>query len=746
MAETAAKALELTNLKRQQEKAIGELLNAALQAYEARRFAEAQFICGQVLTVRPDHFDALSLLGITQLDSGEKEAAERTLRQALAIEPQSAEAHCNHGVALFELRRYEEAGSAYERAIAIKPYYSTALNNLGNVWQHLGHARQALTFYDQAIKVDPKYADAWSNCGSARLLLGQFDEAERCLTEALRLNPRLVEAVCNLGRIELARRDYSKARSYVVLALQLGSNHPWALLSLGWLRMGVGDFIGAHQDCEAALALAPTMRQALVVCSDAALQAGNSLRAAELAEQLLQMEPDNPRALTVLGACKASWGDPEGALVKFNEAIDACPHFEPAIVHKIFVLDFIPQADFAVHQAARRQWWERIGSPQRRCVLGPVDRNPDRQLRVGYVSSDLREHSAGIPMLAVFRAHDHARFHITAYACSITEDEVTNDFRAAVDSWVNAAEMSDERLAAKVLSDKIDILVDMSGHTSGNRLRVFARKPAPIQVSAWGSGGGTGIPLVDYLLNDQISIPEFARSLHAEKVADLPCQITMAPITLPISDLPMQRKGYVTFGVFNRIDKISEAAALLWSRILAALPEARLVIKHGALDQAAIRASLLKRLEAGGIATERVTLLGKTSRLDHLLAFGEIDISLDPFPLNGGASTWESLYMGVPVVTKLGKTQASRAAGAINSAVGLSQFVAADDNEYAAIAQHWATRPGDLAALRRDIRAKIANSDAGDPVRYCGHVETLYRRFWTDYCALPATDDPGPAA
>ena len=737
MAEKRARAFGRVNLRQQQKNAIRELLDAALAAYQARRFAEAQFICGQILTFHPNHFDALSLLGITQLDTGAREAAERTLKQALVIEPGSAEAHCNHGVALFELKRFDEARSAYERALKIKPRYGTAMNNLGNVWQHLGYIEKALSFYDKAIQNDHTYADAWSNCGAAHLLVNQIDEAERCLTEALRLNPRSAEALCNLGRIDIGRRDYTKARSRIELALKLDLKHPWALMSRGSLRMRLGDYAGGYEDCEAAVALAPTMKSVLLACADAASLAGHSARAAQLAEQFLLMEPTNPMALRVLAACKAAWGDARGSVALCDQAIAANPGYEPTITHKIFMLDFIPEADFATQQAARRQWWNNIGSKLQRCVLGPIDRDPDRQLRVGYVSSDLRQHSAGLPLLSVFRAHDRSRFHIVAYSCSPVVDEVTEQFRALFDTWVHAAEMSNDKLVAKILSDEIDILVDMSGHTAGNRLQIFARKPAPIQVSAWGSGGGTGIPLVDYLLNDRVSIPDHARPLHAEKIADMPCQITMEPITLPVSALPMQSKGYVTFGVFNRIDKISEAAAALWSRILAGLPSARLVVKHGSLDQAEIRASLIERLAASGIASERVTLLGHTMRLDHLLAFGEIDISLDPFPQNGGASTWESLYMGVPVVTKLGKTQSSRAAGSIVTAIGLPEFVASDEDDYAAIALHWATHPGELAALRRDLRARISNSDAGDPVRYCRHLEALYRRFWMDFCALP---------
>jgi predicted O-linked N-acetylglucosamine transferase (SPINDLY family) len=335
----------------------------------------------------------------------------------------------------------------------------------------------------------------------------------------------------------------------------------------------------------------------------------------------------------------------------------------------------------------------------------------------------------------VFRAHDHAQFEIVAYSCSVVNDDVTKEFRSLVDEWVDAAQMSDEQLTARVMADRIDILVDLSGHTAGNRLGVFARKPAPIQVSAWGHAVGTGSPLIDYLLSDRVTLPEDVRSLHAEKIADLPCVITMTPIELPVSPLPMRQKGYVTFGVFNRLDKISDAAIVLWSRILADLPEARLVVKHVMIDDADIRAALLKRFAASGIAAERVICLGKTARDDHLCAFADIDISLDPFPQNGGVSTWESLYMGVPVVTKLGNTSSGRVAGAILTSIGLADFVASNEDEYAAIVQRWARKPSDLAILRQEMRGRIASSDAGDPVRYCRKVEALYRRFWQDHCS-----------
>ncbi|HTO64093.1 MAG TPA: tetratricopeptide repeat protein [Bradyrhizobium sp.] len=735
MSDAGAKAFQRARLQKQQKKAVGGLLAAALEAYNGGRFAEAQFICAQVLTFAPDNFDALGLLGLSQLDAGQKEEAEATLRRAVAVDPRSAEAHCNHGVALFELKRYEDACAAYQRALSLKPKYLTALNNLGNVWKHLGNSEQAIAFYKQAIALDPRYADAWTNCGTAHLMLSQIDEARRCFAEALRLQPRHVEALVEMARIDVMHRQFAAARSRLDTALALRPKSPEALVARGSLLVELGDFPAGYRDCEAAVALAPTRTTALVACAEAAKLCGFSTRAAELAREALQQSPNESRALTVLGSCHAAWGDIPGAIARYDEALAARPDDEVAISQKIFALDFLPGADFAVQQQARRVWWTEIGSLVSRCELHDIDIDPERRLRIGYVSSDLRQHSAGLTVLPVFKAHEHRQFAIVAYHCWPASDMVTDEFRACVDEWVDAAQMSDDELAARIVADRIDILVDLSGHTAGNRLGVFCRKPAPVQVSAWGNATGTGVPLIDYLFSDKVAVPEDARPLFAERIADLPCLITVAPPDIAASPLPMLRKGFPTFGVFNRIDKITDEAIAVWARILGAIPEARLVLKHLVLDEPHLRTTLLNRFASAGVALDKVSCLGKSDRSLHLRAFDEIDISLDPFPQNGGVSTWESLYTGVPVVARLGTTTSSRAAASILAAVGLSEFIAPDDEAYVEIARRAVAEPLALAELRAALPGRVAMSEAGDPVRYTRAVEGWYRRFWRDYCA-----------
>jgi predicted O-linked N-acetylglucosamine transferase (SPINDLY family) len=338
-------------------------------------------------------------------------------------------------------------------------------------------------------------------------------------------------------------------------------------------------------------------------------------------------------------------------------------------------------------------------------------------------------------VLPIFQAHDHRQFAIVAYHCSSTNDAVTRQFRDCTDDWVDAAQMSDDELATRIIADRIDILVDLSGHTAGNRLSVFCRKPAPVQVSAWGNATGTGVPLIDFLFSDKVAVPEQARASFAERIVDLPCLITIAPPDVPVSPLPMLRNAFPTFGVFNRIDKITDEAIAVWAGILSAIPDARLVLKHLVLDEPHIRTTLLERFATAGVALDRVSCRGKSDRTLHLRAFDEIDISLDPFPQNGGVSTWESLFMGVPVVAKLGTTTSSRAAASILAAIGLTEFIASDEKAYIEIACRAVAAPLALAELRAGLPGRIATSEAGDPVRYTRAVESWYRRFWRDHCA-----------
>ncbi len=735
MANAGSRAFQNARLQKQFKKQAEALFPAAVAAYRQGRHADAQAICQNILDGLPDQFDALHLLGVSELDCGRFVEAQKVLARAVAIAPKSSEAHANLGLALFNLRRYEDARKHQEKAVMLNSKFATALSNLGNTLMHLRLLEQALEAQDRAIALKPDYSDAYCNRGMAQLLLNRHESARESFDRALVFNPRHMQATFGKGLVALNLRHFEQAETAFNAALAINPRAAGILAQRGRLHLQTGDFPRSEADFDAALAIDPHLEAAWCGKAHVNVLAGSVMQAISACQKALELNPSSEVALTWLGACFAKQGEIAAAIEHFDRALAIRPDYEDAITKKIFALDFLPDADLADLQKARRSWWDAIGTNIEQRTLPPRSLDPQRRIVVGYVSSDFRNHSAALAFGPILRCRDHAAFEVICYSCSPIRDEVTAKFQSLVDSWVDAWRLSDDELTDRIEADKVDVLVDLSGHTAGNRLAVFARKPAPIQISAWGCATGTGLRTMDYLFSDPILVPEAARSLFAEKFYDLPCAMTMEPISdVQPSALPMIGNGYITFGVFNRIDKISDAALDVWSALMRALPGSRMLIKNSALDDRLLRDGLIARFVAHGIEEGRIRCIGSTSRPEHLSAFEDVDVSLDPFPQNGGISTWESLYMGVPVIAKLGSGPSGRIAAATLKAIGLDEFVADDDEGYVKIAERCAAEPFALQTLRAELPARIGCSAAGNVQTYTQSVEEAYRRLWSDYC------------
>jgi protein O-GlcNAc transferase len=527
---------------------------------------------------------------------------------------------------------------------------------------------------------------------------GQYRKALKCFDKVLSIAPAHLDALNNradclavLGHHEQAIASYDKLLAARPGDLHARGNRASALKSIGRLAEAVADY-----------------------------------------STVLQSTPDYTAALFNRGNAYVDLGRPKDAIRDLRNALSLRPTDSDVHTSLIFALNFDTEASSESQQTERARWASHWTLPAG--TGHPNDPSADRKLRIGYVSSHFRHQAATYAFGGVIVHHDPNQFEVVCYSDTAAEDDLTAHLRRRADTWRRTSDLSDDRLAQLVRQDQIDILVDLVGHMKGNRLRVFAVKPAPIQITAWGEPTGTGLKAIDYLFADPVLVPASERALLAEQVADLPCFLGFwSPEALPEpGGLPANDRGYVTFGSFNRLAKTSEPVLREWSAILRAVPGSRLVLKDRLVSQQAN--VIMGVLAEEGISAERVALLKQIDRAAHFTAYRGIDIALDPFPHGGGMTTLEALWMGVPVVTAPGRTISSRLAAAILTAAGLTDFIATDREHYVQVAAAKASELGALTQLRSTLRHRLANTEFGDTVRYARAVERHYRSMWQEWC------------
>jgi predicted O-linked N-acetylglucosamine transferase (SPINDLY family) len=471
--------------------------------------------------------------------------------------------------------------------------------------------------------------------------------------------------------------------------------------------------------------------------ANALVSAGQSGEGIEVYERLVQSKPGFAVAHMNLGNALGHTGHFDDVIAMYRRALEVKPDFADAHSNLIFVLDMMPSVGMGELQAERRRWDEVHAAPLWREPVHGNDRSPARRLRIGYVSADLRQHSASRTFVGILTQYDRTQFEVVAYSNHAGKgDAFTERLRQGVTLWRDIAHLSDEAVAQLIREDGIDILVDLSGHSAGNRLLVFARKPAPIQVTGWGYGSSTGMRAMDVFFTDRVLVPPEERHYFTEEVRYQASAWGCYTIDAfpPVSALPALSEGVLTFGSFNRLAKVSEQAYGAWAQVLLALPGSRLLLKTPELDDAANRERVLGHFTQAGVEAERIILQGKTDWNEHMQAYGRVDIALDPFPHGGGITTLEGLMMGVPVVTLCWPSIAGRLSASIVTVLGLSDWIAQTQEDYVRLAVQKAADVQGLAALRGRLRG-IVSSVLGDQQAYVRSVEAEYRQLWQRWCA-----------
>lgn len=716
-----------------------QALEFAMQAHRAGRLAEAEAIYRQILAVNPHHADALHLLGIIASQAGSQEIAADLIRRAIAVQPAVADYHSNLGNALKAQGRWEEAIAAHRRAVELRPDLAMIHNNLGNALLDGGRLDEAIAAYRRALQLQPDLALAHNNLGAALKQQGRYDEAIAAYRRTLELQPDLPEAHNNLGTALQSVRRLDEAIAAYRRALALQPEYAMAHNNLGNALFSLRQLDEAIAAYRRALELQPDFALAYNNLGTALKDRGRSDEAIAAYRRALDLQPDFAVAHSNLGNALKDQGQPDEALPCYRHALHLQP--ESIGIHSNFltVLHYSPQTTLAGLFDAHCEYDRRHAAPLR--AGWQPHRNapdPDRRLRLGFISPHFASHPVGRFLIRPLEKLDPGQFQIICYSDTPDPDEMTARIRATAAVWHEVAAMSDEQLAGRIQDDGVDILFDLAGHTARGRLPVFARKPAPIQITWLDYVGTTGLSAIDYILADPRQIPSAAERFYREKVLRMPddyiCYDPPASAP-PVGPLPALGNGHVTFGSFNILAKITPEVIGVWARILHRIPRARLILKNRGLEEPSTSSRFLGLFAEHGVAPDRVDLLGWSPPDEVLACYNRVDVALDTVPYNGGLTTCEAIWMGVPVVTCPGETFASRHGLTHLSAAGLTETIADNLDEYVELAAALANDLPHLGALRTGLRARVAASPLCDGQRFADHLATLLRDVWRRSCA-----------
>jgi len=704
------------------------------------RFPEARTCFERVVELQPEQAEAWNNLGNSEQQLGLWNKALRSYDRALALRSEFADAHSNRGAALQALGRLDEAESCYRRALEIDPAMVQARGNVANLLAARGKHHEAIAAYRDLLREHGPNENLLNNLGNSCQELGQYPEALEAYQAALRLNPNAFTIFNNIGNCHRRQAKHEEALEWYRKALAVWPEFAEALNNIGVTLQDMGRLGEAVPYFERALAAREDYVDPLINLSNNLRDRGRPEQAISCLRRAAELRPGNQHIWNNLGCSLGDQGRVAEAIDCLRRSLAIYPDSHHAYSNLLLNVHYLsgiaPLEIFRLH----REFQTRFAAPATPFGFPARSRDPRRVLRVGYVSSDFRRHSVAFFLEPVLDCHDTRAVHFYCYSDAPREDSVTASFRAkAATRWRDIRGMNDDHFAALVARDEIDILVDLGGHTAGNRLRAFSRRLAPIQVTWLGYPGTTGLDSIDYRITDERSDPPGATDhLYSEKLLRLGGGFLCYRPAAGEPDTgapPSASQGVVTFGSFNNMAKMSAQAVRMWAQVLLAVPSSRLALKNKALSEAPARGRVIEEFARHGIAESRILMSGAIESLEgHLEAYRFVDIALDSFPYNGTTTTCEALWMGVPVVTMAGETHVSRVGASLLSQAGLDGCIAANEDDFATKAASLASQAAYLRELRSTLRSRLKASSLMDEPGFTRKLEECYREIWRNWC------------
>jgi predicted O-linked N-acetylglucosamine transferase (SPINDLY family) len=626
------------------------------------------------------------------------DAAATHYSRILAIAPRHADALHLLGVVAMQLRRFAEAFELICKAIEISPQ-SAYFDSLGSTLFGWGKLAAAAESHQQAIALDSRNFRAHSNLGNVLYRMQLPAAAAASFRSAIALNPKLVDAQSNLGNV---------------------------LRELGEVELAI-------EHCRKAIALNPAYGEAHNNLGNAVKMQGNLIEAIRCYREAQRLLPEEPQVALNLGITYRDLGDHDEAIANFKRAIQLRPAWGLAWSNFLFTLNFAADVTPADYLAQAMEFGRIASGEARPYSNWSIETASGAPVRVGFVSADLRAHPVGYFLESVLAHIDPARLQLYAYSTRPYDDALTARIKPRFAAWRSLAGLDDEAAARSIHDDGIQVLVDLSGHTDANRLPVFAWKPAPVQVSWIAYFASTGLATMDYVLGDKWVLPPEEAHHFVERPWRLPhgylC-FTLPYPPVPVDASPREAGQAAMFGYFGDLMKVNDRVAAVWAKILAGVPGSRLFLKAQQLGDARAREATIKRFGALNIGADRLVMEGASPRSDYLAAYNRVDLTLSPFPYPGGTTTAESLWMGVPVVCKRGDRFLGHLCESVLRSVGLDEWIADDEDDYAAKAIAFARGRSSHASLAVGLRERVLGSSLTDAPRFARSLEQAFTEMW----------------
>ena len=714
-----------------------ELVNALVCLYNEGKIEEVYTRSLPLIREYPDTSAIHNIMGAISYQKGDKGSAIEYFRKVIELNPDHPHAYNNLGATLVDLEEYEEAKKVIGEAIHLQPDYAEAYNNLGNVHKELEEYDQAIAQYEKAIELNPRYYEAYNNLGVALGKNEQYEEAAEVLKNTIHMKPEFAEAYNTLGAILTDWEKYEEAKQALLEAISIAPDNAKAYNNLGNAYERLDEYDQAIVQYEKAVELNPQYYQAYNNLGAALSNIEKYEEAQKVLKQAIQINSKFAESYHNMGLIFRLTGNYDEAIKHQRMAVSLKPEDENNFQVLLFSLNYSPDMSAEEIYDYYRQYDQKFGLPLKsKWKPFAQTKAPKNKLRIGYVSPDFKEHSMRNFLEPVLTHHNHDKFEIYAFAELKKEDQITQKYKSYADHWIRTDKMSDEEMAQKIRDVQIDILIDLAGHTKGNRLGVFALKPAPVSLSWWiGYGYTTGLSAIDYFLTDNVLAPEGSEHLFAEQL----CRLNQYSVCYQkkigmgsINPLPALTNGFITFGTLTRVIRINDKVIKAWSQILNQVKGSKLIINSKSFNNSMTINEFKQKFQEYGISSDRLDIYYQSPPWDTMR---KIDIALDCFPHNSGTTLNEHLYMGNPFITMAGRPSVGRIGASILDTLGHPEWIATSEEAYIDKAIALASDTKKLAKIRGSLRAEIEASPIMDTRGFVEGLEKIYQGMWEKWCA-----------